>query len=188
MAKIALEFVNEYRRVLSSRKSGYDYGDVEGARPTINVGGEVRGSTKTNIVPGYYAFSFDRRVIPEEKIDDVEKEIEMLVNKVSLNYPEVKVRLSITSRSPPALTSPDSTVVKILSKAVREVLGFEPRLVVCLGGLDLHYYREQGVEAIAYGPGPDENAHIVNEYVLMSEVEAVAKVYLAMLKAMLLPS
>jgi len=188
MAKIALEFVNEYRRVLSSRKSSYDYGDVEGARPTINVGGEVRGSTKTNIVPGYYAFSFDRRVIPEEKIDDVEKEIEMLVNKVSLNYPEVKVRLSITSRSPPALTSPDSTVVKILSKAVREVLGFEPRLVVCLGGLDLHYYREQGVEAIAYGPGPDENAHIVNEYVLMSEVEAVAKVYLAMLKAMLLPS
>jgi acetylornithine deacetylase/succinyl-diaminopimelate desuccinylase-like protein len=44
------------------------------------------------------------------------------------------------------------------------------------------------VEAVAYGPGPEENAHIVDEFVSISEIEAVAKVYLAFLKTMLLPT
>uniref|UniRef100_A0A7C4BD67 Probable succinyl-diaminopimelate desuccinylase n=1 Tax=Ignisphaera aggregans TaxID=334771 RepID=A0A7C4BD67_9CREN len=188
MAKIALRFVDEYRRVLDSRRSSYDYGDPEGARPTINIGGEVRGSVKTNVVPGYYAFSFDRRVVPEESVSDVEKELVELINKVSSEYPEIRVRVSITSRLTPALTDPNSIVVKALSKSVKGVLGFEPRLVVCLGGLDLHYYTEQSVEAVAYGPGPDANAHVVDEYVSLSEVEVVANVYTAMLESMLLPT
>lgn len=188
MAKIALRLVDEYRKVLSNRKSGYDYGDPEGAKPTINIGGEVRGSTKVNIVPGYYAFSFDRRVIPEERLSDVEKEIVELINRISSEYPEVRVSVSITNRLAPALTNPDSPLVKTINNAMKNVLGFEPRLTVCLGGLDLHYYTEQNVEAVAYGPGPEENAHIVDEFVSISEIEAVAKVYLAFLKTMLLPT
>jgi len=186
MAKIATRFVEIYRNVLESRVSVYDYGVERGAMPTINIGGEVKGGVKINVVPGYYAFSFDRRVVPEENLDDVEKEIAEIVNRIATNYPEIQVKISITNRLNPALTKPESILVTKMRKAAKAVIGFEPKLTVCVGGLDLHYYIEQGVEAISYGPGPGENAHIVDEYILIDEIEKVANVYIAFLESMLL--
>ncbi len=185
MSKIVMEFINEYRPYIELRKSSYDYGDPKGNTPTINIGGEVRGSTKINIVPGYYAFSFDRRIIPEENIDDVEMELKRFVDRLRRIYPEVRIEIRIVNRLVPAITKPDSMLVKIAVESIKNSLGIEPKLIVCLGGLDLHYYTEKGVEAISYGPGPEENAHIANEYVLISEIKNVAKSYIYMLTKLL---
>ena len=168
MAKIALEFLDMHNRIAQKRESRYDYGDPNGTRPTINIGGEVRGSTKINVVPGYYAFSFDRRIIPEESLELVEKEIRDIVNRMA-----------------PAITSENSLTVSMLEKSVEKVLGVKPRKIVCMGGLDMHYYTERGIEAIAYGPGPEENAHRVDEFVFIDEIVAVAAVYVSFLEELL---
>ena len=183
MARIALDMIKEYASKLDNRRSAYDYGDPRAAKPTINLGGEVVGGAKINIVPGYYAFSFDRRLIVEEKLEEVEKEIEEFIEEISAKYGRegIKIKLRIVSRLPPALTSPNNVLVKTIVN-IGKNLGLNIKPIVCVGGLDLHYYTAKGGIAVAYGPGPTEQAHQANEYVSLEELRIVAKVYAGLIK------
>ena len=186
MARVALDIVREYVARLNSKHSAYDYGDPRAAKPTINLGGEVTGGAKINIVPGYYAFSFDRRLIVEEKLEEVEKEIKELIEKISARYKQdgVKVGLKIVSKLEPAFTPPDNILVKTVI-SVGKSLGLDIKPIVCVGGLDLHYYTSKGGIAVAYGPGPSDLAHQADEYVSLEELRTVAKVYAGLIKMLI---
>jgi succinyl-diaminopimelate desuccinylase len=186
MVILAHRLMNEYKPLLDSRRSSYEYDDPRGAKPTITIGGEVRGSVKVNVVPGYYAFSIDRRVTPEERVEDVEKEIIDFVKKASADFPpDVKVDVKIVNRLPPALTDPSSHLVKVAKEATKEVIGKEPRATVCLGGLDMRYYTEVGISTITYGPGVLGAAHMADEYLTLSEFERMVKIYYRIMEKLL---
>ena len=186
MVRIAERFMTEYRRILEQKKSSYTYDDPRGAVPTITIGGEVRGGAKINIVPGYMAFSVDRRVIVEEKLEEVEKEVEEFIEKLRKEFPEVRIELKVTNRLPPAITDPESELVKKLSSSVEKAIGKKPRLSVCLGGLDMRFYTEKGIQAVTYGPGPLTLAHQANEHVVLDELKRVSKAYELLMESILL--
>jgi succinyl-diaminopimelate desuccinylase len=178
MVTLAYRLMNRYKPMLDTRRSVYEYDDPRGAKPTITIGGEVRGSIKVNIVPGYYAFSIDRRITPDENMEDVEKEIIEFVKKASADFPpDVRVDIKIINRLPPALINPSSKLVEIAKEAGEEVIGVEPRTTVCLGGLDMRYYTEVGIDTITYGPGVLGTAHTTNEYLTLSEFEKMVQIY-----------
>jgi len=185
MVKIVDRILKEYKPLLDARKSVYEYDDPRGAKPTINVGGEVRGGAKTNIVPGYYAFSIDRRVTPDEKLEDVEREFLEFIKKVGTDYPEVKIKVVVTNRLPPALTDPNSKLVLTAKEAGKEVLGTEPKTTVCLGGLDMRFYTERNIQTITYGPGILGNAHIADEYLPLEEFNKMSDIYYTLLRKLL---
>ncbi|MEM4789094.1 MAG: M20 family metallopeptidase [Ignisphaera sp.] len=185
MAKIALRFLEKHFELIQGKISNYDYLDPEGAKPTLTLGGEVKGSTKVNMVPGFYAFSFDRRIIPEESVEAVENEIKKIIEDIAKEFPQVKIGIEVVNKLKPALTKENTELVKTLEQSIELVLGIKPRKVLCLGGLDMHYYTEKGIETVTYGPGPDVNAHVVNEYVLVDEVINVARVYVNTLTKLL---
>lgn len=189
MARIVLDIIRDYAARLDSKRSAYDYGDPRAAKPTINLGGEVVGGAKINVVPGYYAFSFDRRLIVEERLEEVEKEIKELIERISAKYKQdgIKVGLRIVSKLEPALTSPDNILVKTVID-VGKSLGLNIKPIVCVGGLDLHYYTSKGGIAIAYGPGPSDLAHQADEYVSLEELRTVAKVYAGLIKTLIYSS
>ena len=185
MVKVAQRFMDDYRKVLERKKSSYTYDDPRGAVPTITVGGEVRGGAKINIVPGYMAFSVDRRVVVEEKLEDVEKEVREFVEKLRKEFPEVRIELKVATRLSPAITDPGSEIVKKLSTSVEKVIGKKPRLSVCLGGLDMRFYTEKGIQAVTYGPGPILLAHQANEHVELEELRRVSRAYLLFIESVL---
>ncbi len=185
MVKVAQEFMKRYIKSLEGRVSKYEYDDPRGAKPTVTLGGEVRGSTKVNIVPGYYAFSIDRRLIVEENPDQVEEELKEFVESLQKEFPNVKLNLKLISKLLPSATSPDSKLVRVASSAAQEVLGRKPKTTVCVGGLDSHYYSSKGIEVITYGPGPTTNAHMANEYVSVSELLSMAKIYATIMRKLL---
>ncbi len=185
MVKVAERFMSEYIRSLEGRVSKYEYDDPKGAKPTVTLGGEVKGGAKINIVPGYYAFSIDRRLIVEEDPGQVEEELKGFVSNLQREFPEVKLDLRIASKLPPSVTSPDSKLVKEAAEAIKEVLGKEPKVSICVGGLDSHFYSGKGIDVITYGPGPLNNAHVADEYVLLSEVLSVAKIYASIMRKLL---
>jgi len=186
MVRVALDMIREYNAKLDSKHSAYDYGDPRAAKPTINLGGEVVGGAKINVVPGYYAFSFDRRLIVEEKLEEVEKEIREFIDEISKKYKQngVEIKLKIVSKLAPAFTSPNNILVKTLID-IGKNLGLNIRPIVCVGGLDLHYYTTKGVTAIAYGPGPTDLAHQANEYVSLKELRTAAKVYAGLINTLI---
>ncbi|MEM0281279.1 MAG: M20/M25/M40 family metallo-hydrolase, partial [Desulfurococcus sp.] len=74
-------------------------------------------------------------------------------------------------------TPPDNKYTQILGETIRENTGREPRKTICIGGLDLRYYTIKGIPAVSYGPGEVGLAHKPNEYIRISDVVRVSRIY-----------
>lgn len=175
--------LREYINAVSKRVSKYEFEDPRGASPTVTLGGEVRGSVKTNVVPGYFAFSVDRRTIPEESLDEVVREFIDFVKKAAEGLPH-RVEVKITNRSEAAVIEPSHPLVNALAKAVEETIGRPPKRTVCIGGLDARFFVKAGIPTVTYGPGPIGLAHAPDEYVEIKQVVNVANVYYRLIEAL----
>lgn len=173
--------LQEYARRVAAKVSKYEYDDPRGASPTVTIGGEVRGSVKTNVVPGYFAFSVDRRVIPEEDLEQVKREFLEFVQQVAKELPH-RVEVKVTNVSEAALVEPEHPLVKALSEAVEKTIGQRPRKTVCVGGLDARFFVKAGIPTVTYGPGPIGLAHAPDEYVEIRQVVHVAEAYYNLIK------
>ncbi len=185
MAKLAAALSGALSRRLSGRISSYPFEDPRGARPTVNLGGEVHGGAKVNVVPGRYSFTIDRRLIPEEDLESAEAELRSALEEAAAPLREegYEVEMRVISRSPPSVVDPRGRLATALSEAIRAVKGNGPSLTVCPGGLDTRYFQMAGIEALTYGPGDTSYAHAADERNSISEMLDVAKAY-----ALLIPS
>ncbi len=178
--EIGIKFLNKIIDELKSRVesvvSKYEY-DIEGGnKATIVFGGDVKSCGKINMVTGYFSFSIDRRVIPEENVDDVEQE---LYNYLYSKAREMNIQINIKTvqKSSPAIVNPNVELVKTLEKSIKDILNIDVRKVVCTGGLDTRYYQEVGIQAVTYGPGDVNVAHKADEYVRLKDVVDASKIY-----------
>jgi len=189
MAEIAVWLRHRYIPRLAERRTDLPMDDPRAASPTLTMGGEVRGGAKTNIVPGFYEFSLDRRTIPGEDPDEVERElreaVERAARETGLLSQGYRVELVVDGKASATTLPPDHPFVEQLAATVKEVLGIEPLRTICIGGLDTRYFQERGVAALTYGPGGAAVAHMPDEYVPISELEGAARVYAALAAKML---
>lgn len=174
-------FIEEYRRILESKTSNYEYEDPRARNPTITPGGVLISPGAVNVVPGICGFSVDRRLVVEENVENAIMEVERLLEELNKRT-GIRAEVEVLDASNPAYTRKDAEVVQALAEAINKVVGKEPRLVVCAGGLDLKYYAEKGIPAIAYGPGMPGTAHRPDEYVLIEHLERVIEVYIELVK------
>jgi len=168
--------LDDLKKMTESKISKYEYDDERSKRATIVLGGDVRTCGKVNMVPGIFSFSIDRRVIPEENIDDVERELYTYLEDKAREM-GITICIRTLQKSPPALTDPNIELVKVLEKNIVEIARTNVRKVVCSGGLDTRYYQAKGIQAVTYGPGEIELAHQADEYVELDEVVEIAKIY-----------
>jgi succinyl-diaminopimelate desuccinylase len=187
MVEIAWRLIHEYKPKLEERKTDLPMDDPRAAHPTVTLGGEVEGGAKTNIVPGYYRFSIDRRIIPGEDPDKVEEELKSFIMESAKPLIErgYRVEVEVTAKAPATWIPPDHPFVELVASTVRDVLGINPARTVCIGGLDTRYFQARGVPAITYGPGAQEMAHKPDEYVPISELLNAVKVYKEIVKRIL---
>jgi len=173
---VAKYFMDYYISRLKERRSSYEYDTPGGEHPTITMGGRVIAPGSINVVPGVSGFSVDRRLIVEERADEVLRELVEFVEKAAREL-GVKAEFTLVEKMNPALTDPNSTIARKLAESAREVLGFEPRKTVCVGGLDMRYYTYVGVEAVTYGPGDRATPHKADEYIDVRDIHRAAEIY-----------
>lgn len=176
MLVFARVFLDRYKEAIASRKSSYTYEDERASYPTITPGGVLIAPGSINIVPGVVGFSIDRRLIVEESIESVAREIEGMIEDVGREL-GVKASFTLVEASPPAVTPPEHEYTRLLSRVIEDRIKVEPKRTVCVGGLDLRYYTVKGIPAVAYGPGEVGLAHKPNEYVRLSHVVKASEVY-----------
>ncbi|MGC9117440.1 MAG: M20 family metallopeptidase [Thermoproteus sp.] len=181
--KIANKILEGYIPRLSAKRSRYEFEDPRGAVPTLTMGGEVRGSVKANVVPGYFAFTLDRRLIPEESVEEVKKEVEEFIKSAAAGL-DHRVEVKVINQSEAAVVPPDHPLTRALEGAVAKALGRPPRKTVCIGGLDARFFIRRGIPTVTYGPGPEFTAHAPDEYVEIGQVVDVAKAYVELLRGL----
>lgn len=178
MIYVADIMLKELKPMVEEKKSKYNYGDPEGAKATMMLGGEVKGGAKVNIVPGYCSFTIDRRVLPEESSEEAAREIEEFVNRIKI--PNVDLRVKRISVQDASVVDPELEIVKVAVRSAEDVIGIKPRRTVCMGGLDTRFFQRKGIQAITYGPGISEVAHMADEYVRVDDILSMAKIYCRM--------
>jgi len=141
-------------------------------------------SQSPNIIPGRFEFVLDSRILPVYSIEDVMQTINSVVsfiremNEQKLGeeiYPKIEV-IVLQRSDAPAPTPSDSEVVEALKKSIRIVRGAEPRVGGIGGGTVAAILRKRGIPAAVWST-IDETAHQPNEYAVVENMVADAKVF-----------
>ena len=138
-------------------------------RLNINM---IKGGIKTNIVPDECLISIDRRLIPEENLEDARKELlDTLASVPGVTWQLERV-YSIPS-VPPA----DDPVIDQLARVIADTIG-EGNKFGEMGSGDLsHIVAMWGCKAFGLGViRPECNIHGKEEFAYLQDVEDVAKI------------
>ena len=169
----ALYAQNRLYKKVTSRVKGITH-------PYLNVG-LIQGGTNTNVVPGKVLLKLDRRMIPEEKPDEVEATLRSVIAAAVAHSPgiTVEVRRILLARALEPLPG-NAALVEALCRNASAVFG-EP--VEASGTplyTDARLYGEQGIPAVLYGAGPrtvlESNAKRADEHVQLADLRRATKV------------
>jgi acetylornithine deacetylase len=130
--------------------------------PTVNTG-KICGGTQPNIVPDVCTIEVDRRTIPGETEASVKREISSLLRAHSLS---AKISSAKIAPAVPLETNPKIPLVQSFLKSVKQ-----PR------PLGVHYFCDAavlaagGIPSVIFGPGGIAQAHTVDEWISLAELE-----------------
>ena len=143
----ALYGLNETYKTISSTVPGINH-------PYLNIG-LIQGGTNTNVIPGKVVLKLDRRMIPEEDPDTVEKDIRTAIDQVWKDTPGISVetRRILLARALKPLPGSDALVTALQEHAEKM---FGEKIPACGTPLyaDARLYCEAGIPVVLYGAGP----------------------------------
>ncbi len=128
-----------------------------------------------NIIPGKEVAYIDCRVLPEYKLDDVLNDVRKVA--AGKEFGQVKIEIETANREDPApITGKNSEIVRLLSKALKELRGIDTELIGIGGGTVAAFARKAGMPAAVWAT-LQNNAHQPNEFLKISDMVNDAKVF-----------
>ncbi|HPT18588.1 MAG TPA: ArgE/DapE family deacylase [Methanothrix sp.] len=155
------------RRSAISASSALEALGKKNLMPMLNIT-MIRGGVKENIVPDRCVLRGDRRVIPEERMEDAMAEIEGALMPL-----KERLDLKFYPGYPPMSVNIDHPWVDEVRQAVQRGMGYLPRLSGAQGSLDQAYATEKtGIATCVFGVGRqlESNIHGNNENARVSDL------------------
>jgi succinyl-diaminopimelate desuccinylase len=183
---IVMETLMDLKKVIQARRSAlpassaFEAVGLKNLIPILNIT-MIQGGIKENIVPDKCVLRGDRRVIPEEKMEDAMAEIERTLKPL-----DVEFDLKFYPGYPPMSVNPDHEWVMEVREAVKRGMGFMPRLSGAQGSLDQAYATEKThIPTCVYGVGRqlESNAHGLNENVRIMDLVGFGRFLIELLRA-----
>jgi len=164
-----------------------------GARhSTLNInsihGGQAQSAGyPTAVVPDSCRMVIDRRLLIEESIEGVKREMAELLEQLARERDGFRYEVRDIFEVQPSMTDRDGPVARSTAAAIRRVLGREPEFVCSPGTYDQKHIDRIGRlrDCIAYGPGILDLAHQPDEYVVIEDMVNSAKVMALAARALL---
>jgi acetylornithine deacetylase/succinyl-diaminopimelate desuccinylase-like protein len=175
--------LQELKREVEQRLTSHNVGTEQERNSILMLGGQSGGGTNFNVVPEECWFTIDRRINPEE---DLEEERARLIAVLEGCKGEgIPLEWKVLQEGRSSANRRDDALGEALARSVRVVTGESPRFEMCPGLLENRFYVAQGVPACAYGPGLLSVAHGPKEYVDLRRVVECAAIYALTAKEML---
>lgn len=141
---------------------------------TMSVG-TIIGGVSVNTVPDLCTIEIDRRLPPGENLDEAYNHLVYYLEQ----QPETK---GLAEHDPPYMRGPalsdeaSGPVADGLAAIIREVTG-DCRTTGAAYGTDAAAISAAGVPSVVFGPGSIEQAHTVDEWVSLDQLEQAAEVF-----------
>jgi succinyl-diaminopimelate desuccinylase len=163
------------RREVETRATGFRIAPEAARRSILLLGGECAGGSNFNVVPDRMSFTVDRRINPEE---DLETEKARLFEVLEgLARDGIDLEWEVFQEGRPSGVSEDDPLARAVAASAEEVTGRRPDFEMCPGLLEIRFYAERGVPALAYGPGLLSVSHGPQEFVVLRDVLDCATTY-----------
>ena len=170
MARVILAFEAENERLASEQHPLL-------GPATVNVG-VVHGGVQVNLVPNEAAIEVDRRLLPNERAEDVASGYESLLHQMRARHRNFDGRIER-----PLLLVDEALDTHFASDVVRHsqrLLSETSRDPSPCGvpfGSDASKLSRAGIPAVVFGPGSINQAHAVDEFVELAQVEEAERFY-----------
>lgn len=139
---------------------------------TINGGGELSS------YPSRCVLGLERRTLPGEAASDVERELTALLDACFAADPETEATRRVLLTREAFEIDQDAEVVDFLRAAATETLGKTPPITGVPYWTDAAFIAAAGIPTAILGPG-GAGAHAAEEWVSLSDTEAVARTIVA---------
>ena len=171
-------FEKELYPILKSKKTDMPVVPDGAKESTLNInsihGGESEefDGLPSPLVADSCRIIIDRRFLIEEKLEEVKQEVSSILEDLTTDREGFLFKLKDLFEVIPSLTPEEAPVVQAVKRAVNEVMGSPPEMVVSPGTYDQKHIDRIGKleDCIAYGPGILTLAHQADEYVNISDM------------------
>jgi len=142
--------------------------------------GKMSGGEKTNMVPNKAIAEIDFRIVPPLTAEDANMLIEKATHRAIQRVPGATVKIrNLGMQRSPVETPENSAVVNLLCQSYAIVLGHEPTLAGYVAYTDAAVVSllTSNQNSVCFGPGNLEQAHAVDEWTDISQIEHCAEIF-----------
>ncbi len=144
-------------------------------RSIMMLGGRSGGGTNFNTVPDQCSFTLDRRINPEEHLEEEKLRLLAVLEQSRAGGIDLDVEVLQEGRS--CGVDENGPVGRALARSIETVTSRAAQFEMCPGLLEIRFYAERGIPAFAYGPGLLNVSHGPNEFVPVHRIVECAQVY-----------
>ncbi len=138
----------------------------------------INAGVKQNIVPDKCTIKGDRRFIPEEKFEDIEKEFDDTMSNILEKNQDLDLKYSFDEIYAPMVTDMSHPWIREVKRTASETAGKEVNLAGAQGSLDVAYaVQVTGLPACCFGVGrrTESNAHADDENIRVEDLMMYAR-------------
>jgi acetylornithine deacetylase len=135
----------------------------------------ISGGQELSSYPERCVLDIERRTLPGESAQDVERELRELLALASAADPRLATELRMGLVREPFEVDPSADIVTAVRAAATRTLGAEPAIVGHSAWMDAAFLSAAGIPTVVFGP-TGEGAHAVEEHVELESVEQVAEI------------
>jgi len=176
MLVVANELIKLKERI-TRRTTRHKTRERREGHPTMVLGGELWGGSKTNIVPDLSVFTIDRRILPEETVERAKQEVLDLIRRLRKRHRDLKVEVKVLATQEPVLSKKDKMFFRDFSTAVKRVVDKPLKFVISPGATDMRFLIKRGVPSIGHSVDGDDTCHCDNEYVKIKGLVDTTKIF-----------
>ncbi len=168
-----LAALEPYKKIVESKESVLR-APPEAPRPrvwgryTVTM---IKAGEKENVIPGSCEVRFDRRLLPEEDVEQAEKELRDFFQR-ALEKTGCSAVLELTNKLSGYHTPENLVFVRTVSESIKKTIGMSLPLAAEMGGNDGTFFAKNKIPVICYGPiRADTNYHGLNEFVHLEDLK-----------------
>jgi acetylornithine deacetylase/succinyl-diaminopimelate desuccinylase family protein len=167
--------VNALRRLMEAEFPQRDYPLL--GTPSFSVG-TFHGGVQTSIIPDHCRITVDRRVVPNEKVDDAITEVKTVVTGLRQENPGLHIDMNVFVCIEPVTIPIESPVVQALRRATAQVCGADPGVAGLRATTDAATLcNDGGIPTVIMGPGSIDEAHKADEFIPIDQLVDATRIF-----------
>ncbi len=131
----------------------------------------IKAGEKENVIPGTCEVRFDRRLLPEEPLEEAERELKDFFQK-AVEETGVEASLELMNRQQGYHTPKDLVFVQTVSENIKKTIGESLPFAAELGGNDGSFFAKNRIPVVCHGTiRADTRYHGVDEFVHLQDLK-----------------